>query len=653
MSTFTPITLTASVGSYSAIALYDESDGTGLENENQIYSVVLNSISVQSHADQSTRESLLYNGLDIEAGMYISDDSANTIVRIKSISAKSEAAITCLVEDVDMLSFRLNSNNTMATSTSVVIFRLNSEGEPLIIDTSGFLAGKVDSLQSRFSLNERDDRVKFSHSSAVNVKVGDIVTIDDNGSLVKFGTVGASETKLGVVLELIKGGKDVYIKPFNDIARGYSDPEALTGTPGDIYYTSTTDAGKITTIEGGKAAFLHLNNAVATSLEITSAILPTNIDTLEINSITVFDGPGGNTVVDSSALSVLINTFTSQTNVTSAVAQAPASVDSDDNSPNYAGYWPTADVFIPIGTAGGSPGSYAEVTISDGVNSGNVVFDTPDVVANIGGTNYDIMSPTAIAAEFNATIVANGLDIICVEYDKASGVGNGVKLTTTGSATGITLTNVAADAFGANIVGGGSATGIGLTATLGDALLTLTRASGGAILIDGSPNSGGYINQGGVVSSNSGRIPHLLLIESEGAADQGVQVSGVDTRADLNQNPNVTSVDGDSTGITITHTPFLDGNVTVKVNGMEVDLGDKTFDCYFSNDAGVSARPVADIEAGDTLYWNGSIAGYELDATDDVDIRYMAGSDDIENYVAPAPPSPIGPASPAPGPGAA
>ena len=630
MSTFTPITLTATVGSYSAIALYDESDGTGLENENQIYSVVLNSISVQSHADQSTRESLLYNGLDIEAGMYISDDSANTIVRIKSISAKSEAALTCLVEDVDMLSFRLNSNNSMAPSTSVVIFRLNSEGEPLIIDTSGFLAGKVDSLQSRFSLNERDDRVKFSHNSAVNVKVGDIVTIDDNGSLVKFGTVGASETKLGVVLELIKGGKDVYIKPFNDITRGYSDPEALTGTPGDIYYTSTTDAGKITTIEGGKAAFLHLNNAVATSLEITSAILPTNIDTLEINGITVFDGPGGNTVVDSSALSVLINTFTSQTNVTSAVAQAPASVDSDDNSPNYAGYWPTADVFIPIGAAGGSPGSYAEVTISDGVNSGNVVFDTPDVVANIGGTNYDIMSPTAIAAEFNATIVANGLDIICVEYDKASGVGNGVKLTTTGSATGI-----------------------GLTATLGAALLTLTRASGGAILIDGSPNSGGYVNQGGVVSSNSGRIPHLLLIESEGSADQGAQVSGVDTRADLNQNSNVTSADGDSTGITITHTPFLDGNVTVKVNGMEVDLGDKTFDCYFSNDAGVSARPVADIEAGDTLYWNGSIAGYELDATDDVDIRYMAGSDDIENYVAPAPPSPSGPVSPAPGPGAA
>ena len=626
MSTFTPITLTASVGTFSGAGLYGESDGTGLENENQLYSVVLNSISTQNHSDQSTRESLLYNGLDVEAGMYISDDSANTIVRIKSISAKSETSVTCLVEDVDMLSFRLNSTNTMAGSTSVVIFGLNSEGEPLIVDTTGFLAGKLDGLQSRFSLNERDDRVKFSHDSIVDVKVGDIVTIDANGNIVKFGTVGASETKLGVVLELIRGGKDVYIKPFNDIVRGYSDPEALTGAPGDIYYTSETEAGKITTTEGGKAAFLHLNSAVETSLEITSATLPTSIDTLELNGTTIFDGPGGDSVADSDTLAALINTFTSQTNVLAGVAQAPVSVDSDDNSLSYAGNWPTADIFIPIGAAGGSPSSYASVTISDGNNSGTIVFDTPDVVANIGGTDYDIMSPAAIVAEFNATILANNIDITCVEYDKASGIGNGIKLTTTGSATGITLTNVAADAFGANIVGSGSATGMNLTATLGAAVLTLTRTSGGPILIDGSPNSGGYVNQGGVVSSHSGRVPHLLLIESEGSAEQAPQAVGVDTRVDLNNRPIVTTADGDTTGIAITYTPLLDGNVTVKVNGMEVDLGDKTFDCYFSNDGGLTARLVADIEAGDVLYWNGSIVGYELEADDDIDIRYQKSS---------------------------
>ena len=52
----------------------------------------------------------------------------------------------------------------------------------------------------------------------------------------------------------------------------------------------------------------------------------------------------------------------------------------------------------------------------------------------------------------------------------------------------------------------------------------------------------------------------------------------------------------------------------------------KTEASYFSNDGGTSARLIADIEAGDTLYWNGSIAGYELDATDDIDVGYEKSS---------------------------
>ena len=61
---------------------------------------------------------------------------------------------------------------------------------------------------------------------------------------------------------------------------------------------------------------------------------------------------------------------------------------------------------------------------------------------------------------------------------------------------------------------------------------------------------------------------------------------------------------------------------------MEINLGDgvKTEASYFSNDGGTSARLIADIEAGDTLYWNGSIAGYDLDATDDIDVGYEKSS---------------------------
>ena len=61
---------------------------------------------------------------------------------------------------------------------------------------------------------------------------------------------------------------------------------------------------------------------------------------------------------------------------------------------------------------------------------------------------------------------------------------------------------------------------------------------------------------------------------------------------------------------------------------MEINLGsgNKTEDCYFSNDSGSTAKTIANIAAGDTLYWNASNAGYELEASDDVDVKYQKNS---------------------------
>ena len=621
MSKFTPITLTAQISSYSGNLLYGEVDGTGLQSQYRTFDVVLSNVSTQNHSDASTREALLYNGLDIEAGMFIADDSANTIVKIISISAKAEGSLTCVVEDVDMVSYRLNSQNTIAVSGNVVIFSLNPEGEPIVVGAP-FLAGGMDKLQSRFNLNERDDRVKFVHSSAPSVEAGDIVTVNSSGDLVKYGTAGGSDIKVGTVVEIIRNGKDVFVKPFNDIIRNYKAPEGLTGNPGDVYYTDANNAGEITTTTGGKAVYLHLNAASATTQAITSSTLPGGTDIFTINGVTIFDGPNGDSVADTAALSTLINNNSSNTNVTSAITQAPGTVDSESNSVAYPGSWGTHDIFIPLNANGGAPpANFPEITVSDGNNSTNVVFNTSDASA-IG---YDVISPAGIASAIETAVQAASLDILVETYTSASHNGDAVRLTTTGSATGITLQNVTADPFGGNVVGNGSSTGLSTSATLGAATLTLTRSSGGDIIIDGSPNSGGFINQGGVVSSNSGRVPYLLLIESEGGGG-GVAETGVATREQ--GAPNVTTADGDDTGLAIANTPFGDGDVTITVNGLGVDLGDGAKDeaCYFSGDSGTTARAIADVVAGDTLHWMGSIAGYELDGTDEIDIKYDKSS---------------------------
>lgn len=84
-----------------------------------------------------------------------------------------------------------------------------------------------------------------------------------------------------------------------------------------------------------------------------------------------------------------------------------------------------------------------------------------------------------------------------------------------------------------------------------------------------------------------------------------------------------TTADGQTTGVSITNTPS--GYVQVFVNGLMQRLsdGDKTKDCYFSADAGVTAKAISAIVGTDTLYWNGSIAGFQLAVTDIIDLNYI------------------------------
>lgn len=82
------------------------------------------------------------------------------------------------------------------------------------------------------------------------------------------------------------------------------------------------------------------------------------------------------------------------------------------------------------------------------------------------------------------------------------------------------------------------------------------------------------------------------------------------------------------TGILITFTPFLDSAVDILVNGVGVSEGNgvRTAASYFSGDGGATARLIANIQAGDELYWNGAIAGFDLSPSDVIDIIYNKSS---------------------------
>ncbi len=100
--------------------------------------------------------------------------------------------------------------------------------------------------------------------------------------------------------------------------------------------------------------------------------------------------------------------------------------------------------------------------------------------------------------------------------------------------------------------------------------------------------------------------------------------AGNPTSANKNMTAEVTTTDGSEACATgITSTPINHSMVEVQVNGAAQNLtGTLLGDCYFSADAGVTARALNAITAADKLFWNGSIAGFQLDATDKISLIY-------------------------------
>lgn len=637
MSSYTPITLNGNVSAFEGYAKYGVNDDTQMSNNFQTYKIIINNIQSQNLGDASTRNSYLYNGLDIKADMYISDTGAKTILKIETIRYQTPSTIEVLAKDVNMMSYRLNNSNTIAVSSDVIIFDTNDNEEALIADISKFNSGAIDLIQSRFDYNKKTNQIKFAHSQTPDLVLGDIVTIDANGNLVRHASETAiTQVKLGTVIDKIRAGRDVFIKPFNNILTNYQNPEVLTGSPGTKYYKDLKNPGKITpnNNNGGEPLYLQLNNRIKTTITANNNALPDSTkDIVKINDVVVYDYNTSNSLSTLNEWVDLINTFSTQTHVTASNYFLQANVQSNVNKLAFPGYWEENDVFIAISEEGGTA-THGEIKIGDGNKKTNVIFDNPDKVINISGTNYNIMSPTAIKNKIKSAIDSTGMELNVELMNLVNGVGTGIKINTINNATQIYLKNVNTGLFNKNILGNPSWIGIASnTSANGDSsvpvkevegpYLALERNSGGNIKITGEPISGGYINNAGIVSSSNGRIPYLLDITHLAGSKFTYALKSY---ADTGKIPNNTNGDYEATGITISNEPFKKSRIDILVNGISVQLGNGTRNapCYFSPPGdGSFARTIGEVQKGDELFWVASQIGYNLETSDVIDIEYQ------------------------------
>jgi len=159
----------------------------------------------------------------------------------------------------------------------------------------------------------------------------------------------------------------------------------------------------------------------------------------------------------------------------------------------------------------------------------------------------------------------------------------------------------------------------------GSGVTSVTAAPGdSAISVDNSDPSNPTISNTGVHTVDV--LAPLLLITAAPHVLLGIDTTalgGSGVRANKNMAGSATTADGQlacATPVAVTPagSSAAGGYVGAGLNGVLLNVGDgvKTTECYFSGDGGVTSRQMKAVVAGDRLYWNGSIAGYQVAATD-------------------------------------
>ena len=618
---------------------YEHDDDTGLgPNGSNIgieFNITVSSIDTQSIGSDETRSgsTRAYTGLDIKTGDWLVNNEGKTCLQIVKITAKAEGTISFVAKDVDAFSYKnYRANGFAAGITEVAFFEVSDSGKPLIAgeDASSFFGDKiaVDLVQSRFAIQEEDERFRMEFDTPQNISIGQIVSIGNDGNLLPFGHVDAIDFKLGLAVAASYNNTVIHVKPFNTIIDNFVEPAQLSaGSAGNTWYASNVKPGGITNVEadGGDKVYFQFKDAVPTVVTSTLGNLSTTTgDSLNINSIQLAVGVFEN--LDTAGIVALIN----QTSVSSGVVASnpllPTILKSYDGGLNPA----NGDIVIVSSADAGANNSVMAITLSDGNNSTSVSFSTSDGVFPGTGGAYLTISATQMVIDINTACAANNVDITASTEANTNGANNTVypKLVLTlgsgigGTATGITITETGGDAAGQTFA---QATAMPLTATVStDSILTLTRADGGDIGLTGN---GTFVNTNGMVSSSAGTPPLLVMIEDEEGSGGGVTVTGIAHKQDLVVN----ATTGDAalaSSVGIAHTPFSDGMIIARVNGLQTDISQTGYfsPLYFSADGGANVRSIVDVVAGDLLYWNGSAAGFDLEASDDLEISYQKSS---------------------------
>ena len=241
-------------------------------------------ITQQNHSSFSTPQLYIYDGLDIQVGMWYGEAATGKCTQIVEIISATADYIQCVIEDTGRWEQFSSQDGVAATGEPGFIFAIDEDGIPVfhtltlynsfIQPYPGFLQDVISKFEAR---NLKQNLVTiFQPGNGFNV--GDVIYLRNDGSYHQaIANSYTTTTVIGTVRQLGIPGYDYFSwEPRGKILYGLS---GLPGLPGDVLYLSSTVPGGLTTVRPDNLAmpvYIKIDDVSAVKLAQVGYVGPLN-----------------------------------------------------------------------------------------------------------------------------------------------------------------------------------------------------------------------------------------------------------------------------------------------------------------------------------------------------------------------------------------
>ena len=260
--------LTASVFTDLEHAFWTDGDGTGDPFFGFPYQWRLTlTLNPQVHSSPFTQTPFEYNGLDVQVGDWIANESKGRAVVITQIISQNTSVVECIAEDYER--YNLFNDGTLSGSGNVsngpcIVFRLGDDGLPILNGIPDFYLGfnAGNDLEARF-LSVNSDEFVLVRQENHNLSIGDLI-YPDPVNLGEYLTTDAANigNALGIVVRINVPSTNYFsFRPLGQLVTNIEPP--LLGIPGTIFYADPNNPGKLTSNKppvNARPIFLRLDS---------------------------------------------------------------------------------------------------------------------------------------------------------------------------------------------------------------------------------------------------------------------------------------------------------------------------------------------------------------------------------------------------------